>query len=213
MPPQGELFHGVATRRNMNSLRMARSRAKPPPRPTVTSRRDEAVKSNAPALWQDWMRWRRPDIAVTNFMEELVTPEVLRGLGGSLPVDIGAPGSKPTANPITQRLSIPTGTTPKDMKHELWHYTLQNLSQMAKRGVMPQSLKDLPGKYKLAARVGPQFVGEILSNFGAPALKNYLIDINESGAITFGGASAYPNLTPAFNESAFSDVFRMNNTP
>ena len=216
------LFADTANAAGMNSLRMARrlpARKQQRRRPTVTSRRDEALRENiqvvqpdASALWQDWMRWRNPETAVTEFMEDLLVPEVLRGLGGSLSVNIGGPGTKPSADPINKQINIPIGTTPNDMRHELWHFTLQNLSQLAKRGVMPQSIKNLSPQYKIAARVGPQFIGEILSQFtGLHGLKNYLIDVNESGAISFGGAGAYPNLMPAFDPQDFGDIFNLNN--
>ena len=208
------LFADTANKVGMNSLRMAgrrrnsgsaRSRANTRSR-TNRAHGKSSEKRSVSALWQDWMRWRRPETAI----EELMNPEVLQGLGG-LPITITPPGSKPQSDPISDKINIPINTTPGDIRHELWHFTLSNLSDLAKQGVMPESLKNLSPKYKLAARVGPQFVGEALAQFAnLYGLKNYLIDINESGAITFGGAGAYPNLMPAFNPQDFGDIFNTN---
>ena len=123
MPPQGELFHGVATRTNMNSLRMARQRSRPPtpPLPPLATNTDQYIYPSIPS-----------PTAV-----DIAAPTDITGLP-SLETPVIPPADEELNKAVTGYQQIPWEMTLEEFSNKYPLLNRQNpelLSNLVERGV------------------------------------------------------------------------------
>ena len=148
----------------------------------------------------------------------MLQPGVLRAMGGSLPIDFGpvvsgasdvAPGVDLEGTKITLPPLGSGGALPADaIRHELWHYILTNVNKFGGAPNVPQSLGNIP--QNVIAQQPFAQKATALVGLAAPSVYQSNLDIRESGAISFGGADAYPGLTPTHDPNQFTDIFNPN---
>ena len=132
---------------------------------------------------------------------DLLTPSAQVAFAlGRTQVEVPQFGAQPQYSALTNTLSLPVGTPANAVRHELMHTLLSRASSL---------FPNVPREYKQAHSLEQQLRGGIQSAFGRPELQTEQRRLQETAAITFGGAEAYPGYQPAFNPWQFQNVFNV----
>lgn len=151
--------------------------------------------------------------AIPDFAWGLLAPNVRDALQASgTRITVGHYGQAPGYYFYNNNINLVPGMSPSDIRHELLHAVLTQRPDLvpktpwwsrASHNPIIQGASGLIGPKGLAGELSP-YSGLKYSLLGTNA---FITRLQESAAISVGGAHAYPGLRPAFDPSAVDNVF------
>ena len=159
-------------------------------REVSTKRRITVKRGGDPQ--KDWMRWRQPKTAIL----ELLTPVAREQMvSAGLNINIVSPTSQAQYSPLSKTIDVRSGMGANEIRHEQFHAGL---------ALTPGLFPNVGFRRKFASSPLGTVLGAMNTRLMSRAGQQYWA---ETGAISLGGAAAYPGYKPAFDPQQFSNVF------